>query len=182
MQNPSHDIIEVVALLAGAVTPDIQKAAFDKFVLRNAGFRHPLVSVAPGRGSRDTILGIYQWYRVMSPELEIRVNHVVYDRETNVLICDISQKFHIRFNPLPPAWSQLLVRLTLTEADDGLHYIAFQEDFYHPDDFTNLILPILSPFVRVGLAVTAQVSTVSARVAQVLGVWRTDAPVSVKHD
>ena len=89
----------------------------------------------------------------MSPTLELRVQNVVYDKENGVMFLEVVQKFHIRLSPLRAHWSRwalkrhswmrskqtsdfqperLIVRLTLREID-GLHYIAFQEDFYHPD-------------------------------------------------
>lgn len=80
------------------------------------------------------------------------------------------------------------MRLTLREVD-GLHYIAFQEDFYHPDvcniwapcqgsdcidirfqDLMSLLVPPLVPFIRLFLASATWVSDVSAAVANTLGI------------
>ncbi|KAJ3809965.1 hypothetical protein F5876DRAFT_77221 [Lentinula aff. lateritia] len=132
MQNPEQEITSVALTLTTAETPDIQKAAFLKYVARDVGFKHPLCYVPPGRNSRDSLLGIYQWYRILSPKVIGRMHNVVYDKENHTLLLDMSQKFHIRLSPFKPAWSRLLVRITLKETN-GLHYISFQEDFYHPE-------------------------------------------------
>ncbi|KAJ7485143.1 hypothetical protein B0H11DRAFT_2018273 [Mycena galericulata] len=170
MENPASEVSAVVSLLAAAAAPDIQQAAFRRYLTSDAGFRHPLCNVAQGSGSRDRVLGIYQWYRILSPHIDITVKSVVYDKENNVILLDVVQLFHIRLSPFKPAPAKLLVRLTLRE-ENGLHYIAFQEDFYHPDDFMSLILPPLAPVIRTGLSVTATASDIYAKIGQLLGFW-----------
>ncbi|PBL00218.1 hypothetical protein ARMGADRAFT_368641 [Armillaria gallica] len=132
MQRPAHEISAVVSLITTAVTPEIQQAGIQRYFTPDAGFRHPLCAVSPGPGSRERVLGIYQWYRVMSPKLEPEVKSVVYDKEQGILILEVVQSFHFRLSPFKPAPSRLVVRLTLKEVD-RLYYIAFEEDFYHPD-------------------------------------------------
>ncbi|KAJ7764901.1 hypothetical protein B0H16DRAFT_1526144 [Mycena metata] len=182
MQHPSSEVGAVVSLLTAAAAPDIQKAAFLKYLTPDAGFRHPLCHVTPGPGSRDRVLGIYQWYRIMSPHIDITVKSVVHDTANNVLLLDVVQKFHLRFSPFSPAPSRLLVRLTLRE-ENGLHYIASQEDFYHPDarihsatEFMSLLIPPLAPVIRVGLSVAATASDIYAKIGQLLGFWAANAP------
>jgi len=68
--------------------------------------------------------------------------------------------------------ARLIIRLVLRRQDDGLYYIARQEDFYHPGDFATLILPYTAPFFRVGLVASAQISIFLYRCAQLLGFWR----------
>ncbi|KAJ7688958.1 hypothetical protein B0H17DRAFT_1160203 [Mycena rosella] len=153
MQHPSSEVGAVVSLLTAAAAPDIQKAA-----------------VTPGPGSRERLLGIYQWYRIMSPHIDITVKSVVHDTDNNTLLLDVVQMFHIRFSPFKPAPSRLLVRLTLRE-ENGLQYIAFQEDFYHPDEFMALLLPPLAPVIRTGLSVAATMSHIHAKIGQLLGFW-----------
>ncbi|KAJ6558192.1 hypothetical protein B0H19DRAFT_946469 [Mycena capillaripes] len=174
MQNPSNEVGAVVSLLTAAAAPDIQKLAFLKYLTPDAGFRHPLCNVVPGPGSRDRLLGIYQWYRIMSPRIDLTVKSVIHDPANNVLLLDVVQFFHLRFSPFAPAPSRLLVRLTLRE-EKGLHYIAFQEDFYHPDDFMSLLIPPLAPVIRTGLSVTATASDIYAKIGQFLGFWTTSA-------
>ncbi|KAJ7810863.1 hypothetical protein B0H14DRAFT_2607026 [Mycena olivaceomarginata] len=74
MQNPVSEIGAVVSLLTAATAPEIQKSAFLKYITPDAGFRHPICNVTPGPGSRERVLGIFQWYRIMSPHIDITVN------------------------------------------------------------------------------------------------------------
>ncbi|KAJ3931429.1 MAG: hypothetical protein NXY57DRAFT_1048968 [Lentinula lateritia] len=171
MQNPEQEITSVALTLTTAETPDIQKAAFLKYVARDVGFKHPLCYVPPGQNSRDSLLGIYQWYRVLSPKVIGRMHNVVYDKENHTLLLDMSQKFHIRLSPFKPAWSRLLVRITLKEIN-GLHYISFQEDFYHPEDFALLLVPMLAPAILFAQAGISVASNLYAGIAQRLGFWR----------
>ena len=81
-------------LITAANTPEVQLAAIHKFVsssVRNcncrerssiglvvkfvsdAGFNNPWCCVPRGPGSREQILGIYQWYREMSPTVHLKV-------------------------------------------------------------------------------------------------------------
>ncbi|KAF8147732.1 hypothetical protein K438DRAFT_1733995 [Mycena galopus ATCC 62051] len=171
MQNPTSDVGAVVSLLTAAASPEIQRAAFLKYITPDAGFRHPLCNVAPAPGSRDRVLGIFQWYRILSPHIDITTKSVVHDPATNTLLLDVVQHFHIRLSPFKPAPSRLLVRLTLREGNDGLHYIAFQEDFYHPDDFMALLIPPLVPVIRTGLSLTSTASEIYAKIGKLLGFW-----------
>jgi hypothetical protein len=61
MNHPEQDIAAVVELLVAAVSPDIQQAAFQRYVTADASFRHPLCKVDTGVKSRDNILAVYQW-------------------------------------------------------------------------------------------------------------------------
>ncbi|KAK0209036.1 hypothetical protein DFS33DRAFT_1242386, partial [Desarmillaria ectypa] len=168
MQHPAHEISSVVSLIMSAVAPEIQQAGIQRYFTPDAGFRHPLCAVSPGPGSRERVLGIYQWHRVMSPKVELDVKSVVFDKEQGILILEVMQSFHIRLSPFKPAPSRLVVRLTLKEVDK-LYYIAFQEDFYHPDDLMTLVVPPLAPLVRLALGAVSTVSNMCATVAHVLG-------------
>ncbi|KAJ3862460.1 hypothetical protein EV359DRAFT_45132 [Lentinula novae-zelandiae] len=178
MQNPELEITSVALTLTTAETPDIQKAAFLKYVARDVGFKHPLCYVPPGPNSRDSLLGIYQWYHILSPKVIGRMHNVVYDKENHTLLLDMSQKFHIRFCPGTNSPFRLLVRITLKEIN-GLHYISFQEDFYHPEariytfsDFALLLVPMLAPAILFAQAGISVASNVYAGIAQRLGFWR----------
>lgn len=60
MENPAAEIVKVVKLFTTAATPDIQKAAIERYFAPDAGLQHPLCTVKRGTGSRNVILGIYQ--------------------------------------------------------------------------------------------------------------------------
>ena len=74
MDNPEFEIEQAVSLIATASSPDVQKKAIEKFFTSDAGFRHPICHVDPQPGSRQQLMGIYQWYRVMSPKILFKVN------------------------------------------------------------------------------------------------------------
>ncbi|KAJ3986513.1 hypothetical protein F5890DRAFT_1503148 [Lentinula detonsa] len=181
MQDPEREIASVALLLTTSDSPDVQKSAFEKYVARDVGFKHPLCYVPPSRNSRETLLGIYQWYRVMSPKIVGKVRSVVYDEGNHTLLLDMVQKFHIRISPFKPAWSRLLVRITLTEIN-GLYYISFQEDFYHPEDFARLLVPMLAPVILFAQTGASVASNVYANIAQVLGFWRPAGKETVLPD
>ncbi|KAA1470892.1 hypothetical protein DENSPDRAFT_836817 [Dentipellis sp. KUC8613] len=171
MEKPAQEIDAVVHMLTCAANPDIQKAAIQRFYTSDAGFRHPLCYIPPAHNSREDILGVYQWYRIMSPHIELVIHDVVYAPEHKRLFLDVTQKFHIRWNPFPPAPANLFVHLTLRE-ENGLFYIAFQEDLYRPDDILALLIPPLAGPVRVGLRAAAFASNIAAHIGQlVFGVW-----------
>ncbi|THH13713.1 hypothetical protein EW146_g6536 [Bondarzewia mesenterica] len=162
MQNPAREIEGVVKLLTTAASPDIQKSALQ---------RHPLVDVPSAPNSRETILGIYQWYRIMSPHLALTVNNVAYIPEQNKIFLDITQDFHVRFDPFPLQPARLLVHLTLRE-ENNLFYVSSQEDFYHTDDLIAVAFPILTKPVKLLLRLSAVGCNILARSAQLLfGVW-----------
>ncbi|KAF8639317.1 hypothetical protein AX17_001597 [Amanita inopinata Kibby_2008] len=171
MQDPVREIKSVVEQLTAADSPDVQKAAVYKYYTPDAGFRHPLSQVDPGPLSRESILGIYQWYRIISPNVSIHLDNIVYDEPHSVLLLDVIQKFHLFFLPMDPAPSRLLVRLTLKE-DNGMYLIAMQEDFFHPEDIAALVLPPMIPLVRFTLQAAGVASNILAKTSQVLGYWR----------
>ena len=96
MENPVEEIKAVVQQLTATNSPDIQKAALESYMTSDVAFRHPVCSVNAGPNSRNTMLGIYQyvrlnilmlynsivrmllyrWYRVLSPQIEIKVESI----------------------------------------------------------------------------------------------------------
>ncbi|EPQ53259.1 hypothetical protein GLOTRDRAFT_111915 [Gloeophyllum trabeum ATCC 11539] len=181
MQSPAEEIAQVIKLLCSSASPDIQKATVEKYFCPDAEFRHPLCHVPPGIKSREEILGIYQWYRIMSPKLSIEVHSVMYDERQGRLITDSTQLFHIRWNPFRPASARLMTHIKLREVD-GLHYIALQEDWYHPDDFMNLLVPPLTPLIRLGMRIGSIGSNINATLFQVLLGWWRPGSGQIVHD
>ena len=76
---------------------------YTRYYAEDASFRHPLCAFKPGPNTRANILTIYQWYRIMSPLLSVRVTDVTYDKEKNSMFLDVTQTFHIRWSPFNPA-------------------------------------------------------------------------------
>ena len=56
-----------------------------------------------------------------------------------------------------------------SEAVPNLHVIALQEDMYHPEDQTSLLVPPLVPVVRLLLKAGALGSNINTRLFNLLG-------------
>ncbi|KAG8928834.1 hypothetical protein FRC02_006409 [Tulasnella sp. 418] len=103
MQNPKEEIADVVHKLTSTDSPNVQKDTLLKYFTSDASFNHPLCCVKSGDNSREAILGVYQWYRIMSPVIQIHVDKVVFDETGNVLHLDMVQTFHIFISLFRPA-------------------------------------------------------------------------------
>ncbi|KIJ19593.1 hypothetical protein PAXINDRAFT_69018 [Paxillus involutus ATCC 200175] len=160
MQNPKAEITAIVTTLTSTKSNSELTDTISRYFTPDVQFVHP-ICVAD---SRAELLGIYQWYRIMSPRTKCNVENIIYDRDLNVLVLDMVQWFSPGFRFTRPAPARLNTRLTLLENDaDGLHYIARQEDFYPTMDFFALLSPYLVPFVWVFLKLTSLVSNLLAR-------------------
>lgn len=76
-------------------------------------------SVLPPLNSRMLLLAVLRWYRILSPRIDLRLNSVLFDRDTNKLYLDITQRFAFWFVPLAAADVNLVTRLSLVETGDG---------------------------------------------------------------
>ncbi|KAF8476431.1 hypothetical protein DFH94DRAFT_759205 [Russula ochroleuca] len=171
MENPQVEIERAMQILMRAASPDIQQAAIRKYFTNNAGFRHPMYSVMPAHNSREGIIAILQWYRVLSGRIELSVDNITYDAEKSIIFLDMTHVFHVRYSPFSPARTRLLTRLTLHK-EGGRYYISYQEDFFHPDEFIGLIVPPLSKPVGLLLRFGGFACGLSARLAQAaFGIW-----------
>ncbi|KAK7683048.1 hypothetical protein QCA50_013720 [Cerrena zonata] len=175
MEDPAREIEHVIQSLTATSDPDVQKEAVERFYAPNAEFRHPLCTVPSSPTSRDALLGIFQWYRVMSPTIKLETRSVTYDSQKDELFVECVQEFHIRFSPFHPAPSRLLVHLKLKRSDTNpsLHVITYHEDFYHPEDLTALILPPLVPIIRGMLLIGTIASNINSRIGAFFGLWTT---------
>ncbi|KAI0033187.1 hypothetical protein K488DRAFT_78010 [Vararia minispora EC-137] len=172
MQNPKQEIEHVFGLLTQAHTATVQAEALNRFYTYDAAFRHPLCTVPSAPGSRKEILGIYRWYRIMSPTIQGDVETIAYDEENSIIYLEVVQKFHIWLSPLPVHPARLIVRLRLRK-DGDLWYVCEQEDFYHPEDLLALVLPPLIWPARLALRIGAISSNVLAEASRAaFGWWR----------
>ncbi|RPD54539.1 hypothetical protein L226DRAFT_575166 [Lentinus tigrinus ALCF2SS1-7] len=171
MEDPVKEIPIVLKLVTA--TPRSRRP-----LSSNIGFRHPFCAVLSAPDSRDAMLSVLQWYRILSPVIRGDVNGVTYDKEKNSIFLDVTQTFHIRWSPLKPAPARLVIHLTLrpipapSDPSKTLYLIAEQEDFYHPDDLAALLVPPLVPVMRLALQATTFACKVNARVFGALGYWR----------
>ncbi|OCH91565.1 hypothetical protein OBBRIDRAFT_792163 [Obba rivulosa] len=180
MEDPASEIRSVIQLLTAAVNPSIQAAALERYFTPDASFRHPLAYVPSAPASRDSILAIYKWYRILSPHIKMDVSDVVYDdtHDHPQLFVKCEQVFHIRWSPLKPAPVPLTTHVMLRAVpatNDGptLYQIFAQEDFYHPDDFVAFVLPPARPVVRLALQGSGIACAILAKIFETLGYWRT---------
>jgi len=173
MENPRDEIAAAVKLLTTAETPEIQLAAIEKYFAPDAGFNHPICKVKRGPNSRNQILGIYQWYRTMSPRLELDIEDVAYNESSGKVYLNITQKFRIFASPFSPAPAKLLVQLTLTRSHiSGLYVIAQQDDFYQLEEVTNLVFPPITALVIRAKQLGTFFSNLNTFVFQLFGFWR----------
>ncbi|EIW77979.1 hypothetical protein CONPUDRAFT_61709 [Coniophora puteana RWD-64-598 SS2] len=157
MQDPKQEITGVITDLTSATSAPALERTINTYFTPDARFLHPLCQTT----TRAGILGVYEWYRIMSPNTKAEVLSVVYDKELNVIILEIVQQFRIWFSIFPSAPARLNTRLTLREVK-GLYYIAQQEDFYHATDMMALLMAPLVPIVRLILAFAGWVCGVNA--------------------
>ncbi|KAK7748560.1 hypothetical protein SLS53_000580 [Cytospora paraplurivora] len=132
---PEHEIQHVVRSLTQG-TPDEQRRTLDRYFTPDAEFVHPF-AVAPrfnrGKGalrrvpllnrlsSRDVVRGIYQWYRMLSPKIELEFDAVLIDRARQKIYLDIRQTFSIWFLPFYHANVRLVTILDLVAVDPARH-------------------------------------------------------------
>ncbi|KAG2011647.1 hypothetical protein CC2G_011740 [Coprinopsis cinerea AmutBmut pab1-1] len=177
MENPETDIERVVLDLTTGQSPEVQKSAVETYMTQDVAFRHPVCCVDSGPNSRDIVLKVYQWYRMLSPRVSLKVNGVVFDSSQQLLYLDMTQWFRLFFLPVQAAPARLVSRVELRKVNN-LYYIQRQEDFYHTADFTNLLIPPLAPLVRLWLTLAAIFSYFAATVGQQLGYWVPESELS----
>jgi hypothetical protein len=97
MQNPQQEIPHVIRTLANPASPVVQASAVEKYMTEDVGFRHPLFRVVSGPNSRKRVLGIYRWYKTISPRVEVKVGNVYWDKARNVVLVEVEQKMWLRF-------------------------------------------------------------------------------------
>jgi len=56
--------------------PSVQAETIDRYYLPSATFIHPFCRTGHSPHSRKLIHGIYRWYKIMSPKIELMVNTI----------------------------------------------------------------------------------------------------------
>lgn len=133
--------------------PSVQEETIDRFFTPDASFAHPFCRIWRHNGSRWGVKKIYQWYKIMSPHIELDVRSVAYDKENLKLYVNVFQIFSIWLVPFYSAPVTLTTVLDLT-TDPGeekkdvargnrakRYYIQKQEDFYQPQEFIKFVMP-----------------------------------------
>ncbi|KAJ3543547.1 hypothetical protein NM688_g5843 [Phlebia brevispora] len=175
MEDPAREIGKIITLLTTTPSPDVQKAAILKYFAPDAALRHPLCIVDGGPGSRDVLVHVFQWYRIVSPRLEMDIRNTTFNPSTNELFVEVVQVFHNRWSPFRAAPARVLIHLVLCSSaeDPKLCQIAVQEDWYHPTDVAALTFPPVVPVVRFLLKFGTVASVINARAVEMAGLWIT---------
>ncbi|KAG2144446.1 uncharacterized protein EDB93DRAFT_540600 [Suillus bovinus] len=163
MENPQRDFPDVLTTLTTSRNPDDLRAAVNKFYTHNASLQHPFRIVEHGANSSQKILGMYEWYRIISPDTTSNVNSVCYDKKSHVLVAEVTQHFHVRISPFKAVPFRYIIRIKLQERNK-LFYIYAQEEFMHPTDLMNSVLPPLTPLVRLTLVFFTFIGVMSSKV------------------
>ncbi|KAJ5087069.1 hypothetical protein NUU61_008376 [Penicillium alfredii] len=150
MENPVAEIPTVIRLLTQS-PPSLQEKALARFFTRNAAFVHPFCRVPSFDGSRWWIAKIFQWYKIMSPRIELEIHSIAFDEEHHKLYVHMSQIFSIWVVPFHVATVTLTTVLDLTtdptqsdasvNGDHRLYYITKQEDLYQTSEFVKFVVP-----------------------------------------
>ncbi|KAF8530076.1 hypothetical protein BU17DRAFT_59853 [Hysterangium stoloniferum] len=158
MQDPQRDLIEVIRLVEISNSPSALRDVFNKYFVNDLLLDHPIVKVLPAANSKEIVLGIFTWYRMMSPVVELKVDDLCMTPQilgmrllddsvhsiqphTHESICQPDTRYEkaplfdgtcifckLPFRP-DGAIVRMLLELSLVRRDD-LYYIKRQEDFY----------------------------------------------------
>ncbi|KAI9687787.1 MAG: hypothetical protein M1822_001867 [Bathelium mastoideum] len=146
MENPVHDIPGVVHLLT-QTPPSIQQQTLETYFTHNPAFTHPFCRVESYFPSSQLLIrSIFQWYKILSPKIQLSVDSVALDQPNNLLYVGISQRFSIWFIPLYHPDVKLVTVLELEyRKANGKYYIKRQNDLYQTDQFVKFLLPYGGP-------------------------------------
>ncbi|KAG6902701.1 hypothetical protein C0995_012841 [Termitomyces sp. Mi166 len=181
MQNPKREIEDVISQLITTKNPKEQKKAITRYFAENASFQSPVYKIPPHQQSREDALGVYQWLRMISPATYFKATNIVFDEASEILMVEGNITFHFLFSLTQPKPAKVLIHMKLKK-NNKEYVITSQEFFYHPDQLANTFLPFISPLVGLGLSTFAYASAVSAKLAQVIGIWRVNDDNDGKSD
>ncbi|KAI1386360.1 uncharacterized protein F4822DRAFT_444756 [Hypoxylon trugodes] len=181
MDNPEDQIQYVIQSLTLHAYRD-QKRTLEDYFLPNAYFVHPFCRVPSFNdykipytnwtiNSRMFVFYIYQWYRILSPEIKLEVNSTSFDQKNNLLYVTLHQAFTLWFIPFS-LWQANVKLVTVLELEHlpidernkpllgnrdaqgsvngdsaindepwKLYFIKGQQDHYHVEDFLKFIAP-----------------------------------------
>ncbi|KAE8414796.1 hypothetical protein BDV36DRAFT_264276 [Aspergillus pseudocaelatus] len=118
MEDPVSEIPTVIQHLTQS-PPAQQAQTIEKYFTPDASFVHPFCRIQHFRGSRWVVQKIYQWYKVMSPRIEMKIHSIAYDSDNKKLYVTMSQIFTIWIVPFHVAPVTLTTVLSLTTNPNG---------------------------------------------------------------
>ncbi|KAG6375377.1 hypothetical protein JVT61DRAFT_2932 [Boletus reticuloceps] len=164
MQDPKKDITNIIHTLCTTRDAKELETTVEKYFVADAKFSHPMCKA----NSRNEILGLFQWYRLASPETQINIRSVMYDNDLNVLVVEVEEKLNVWFNPLPSKAGRMVVRLQLRKMH-GAFYIVAEEDLAHPMDQIGFLASPLVPLTALCLRLGCLLSNLGACVFRNVG-------------
>lgn len=125
MEHPVDEISDVIHTLTQA-TPSKQKQAVEQYFTPTANFIHPFCMTGSWNfqalgypfTSRWAILQIYQWYKLISPRIDLQVLSTAFDEQQLLLYVNIRQQFRLWMVPFYEADVKLTTVLQLAEGDE----------------------------------------------------------------
>ncbi|KAK5083915.1 hypothetical protein LTR05_006422 [Lithohypha guttulata] len=123
MEDPVKDIVPLIHTLTQAI-PSKQKEAVENYFTPNAAFAHPFCKTGSWEidlfdlNSRWATLMIYQWYKILSPRIDLEVLSVTFNEDKLILYADIHQHFRLWLVPFYDADVRFTTCLHLAEGDE----------------------------------------------------------------
>ncbi|KAK6435427.1 hypothetical protein LTR95_008386 [Oleoguttula sp. CCFEE 5521] len=141
MDDPLNDISSVInALTRGS--PSEQQNAIQTFFTSSASFSHPFCRTGSFEGSRYLIMKTYQWYKILSPKIELEIHSIAFDAKRLVLFVSLTQLLTPFLMPIFANRGNLDVKLTLIQhRHTGKYYITSQTDLYTIDQWIRFLIP-----------------------------------------
>ena len=151
-----QEIPTVIQLLTQSI-PSLQETTLERYFTQNASFVHPFCRVPSFEGSRWWVLKIFQWYKVMSPRIEMEIHSIgvylifcslrvappsvnsdlAFDEKNLKLYVHMSQIFSIWVVPFHVAPVTLTTVLDLTTDADVFHVCKIHR--HGGNDMTRLL-------------------------------------------
>lgn len=148
MERPVHQIGGVVEALCTRTVAE-QQAALDDYFTPDAFFIHPLCRVPSFSGfnalgkeinSLWFLKYVYQWYRILSPHIDLTIDSVAFDQRNSLLYLTMRQTFTLWFIPfsLWQAHVKLVTVITLEHhpVDQDGHLLPNADTRIAPGDQT----------------------------------------------
>lgn len=145
MDDPVHEIAGVIRSLT-QTSPSIQRETVNQYFTSNASFLHPFCRTGSFYlndtiNSRNLIQGIYRWYKIMSPQIDLEINSIAYDPKSLTIYAHITQDFRIWTAPFYRAHVNLVTVLQLVQEKKSQKYlIQSQNDLYQVNEFVRFFL------------------------------------------
>jgi len=154
MEDPISEIADLITDLATTLSLPHQRDIIECYFLPTASFNHPLCRVDTFYSpfpSRDLILAMYRWHRLLSPNVKIDIRSVAFDEPRGKLYVECVQTFTFWFLPWKRNCAEFVVQLHLQPrvGEDGVKrwFVARQNDLFQTEDWV-AYLPLLFPFGR----------------------------------